>query len=71
MNAGRIVFSSPMQYYGVQEGHVHLNSVLCAGTELKLRDCMKETLGNQTGCSILGGYSYLICKGETNYCNDL
>ena len=68
MHAGPIVFSSAMQYYGAQEGRVQLNSVQCAGTELRLSDCVKETLGNQIGCSTLGGYSYLICKGETNYC---
>ena len=58
-----IAFSGT-QHYGAQEGLANLNSLQCLNTELRLSDCTKETLGNQTGCSSLGGYAYLVCSGE-------
>ena len=63
--SGRIAFPGSTQYYGAQEGLAHLNGVECGSTELRLSDCTKETLGNQTGCSSdMGGYAYLVCNGE-------
>ena len=57
-----------MQYYGAQEGRAHLNSVQCSSSDKpRLSLCTKETLINQTGCSTLGGYAYLVCRGERSF----